>query len=114
MKAVVRKASRAFIRISNTLLLWRWTGLSKKIFQSSCYGRLASVLFRLRGDVPRPNAQVRGDKKLDANCCLYVGVQLLIPPDLVNRSTSPRRGLVRQRGCILTAPSRRMVSPFNM
>ena len=22
-----------------------------------------------------------GDKRLDANCCLYVGVQPLIPPD---------------------------------
>ena len=39
-----------------------------------------------------PVRKVRGDKKLDANCCLYVGVQLLIPPDLVNRSTSPCRG----------------------
>jgi hypothetical protein len=27
---------------------------------------------------------VRGDKELDANCCLYVGVQLLIPPDPVS------------------------------
>jgi len=27
---------------------------------------------------------VRGDKRLDANCCLYVGVQPLVPPDLVN------------------------------
>jgi hypothetical protein len=26
-----------------------------------------------------PLRTVRGDKKLDANCCLYVGVQLLIP-----------------------------------
>jgi hypothetical protein len=26
-----------------------------------------------------PMRKVRGDKKLDANCCLYVGVQLLIP-----------------------------------
>jgi hypothetical protein len=31
-----------------------------------------------------PMRRVRGDKKLDANCCLYVGVQLLIPPDLVS------------------------------
>jgi hypothetical protein len=29
----------------------------------------------------------RGDKRLDANCCLYVGVQPLIPPGLVTRST---------------------------
>jgi len=27
---------------------------------------------------------VWGDKELDANCCLYVGVQLLIPPDPVS------------------------------
>jgi len=35
--------------------------------------------------------KVRGDKEWEANCCLDVGFPLLIPPDRVNRSTSPRR-----------------------
>src|ERR1700679_4206261 len=43
-----------------------------------------------------PMRTVRGDKTLDANCCLYVVVQRLIPPDRAPRdgSTSPCRGLV--------------------
>jgi len=50
-------------------------------------------MYLLRGDVPRPVRTVRGDKEWEANCCLYVGFPLRIPPDLVTRSTSPRRGL---------------------
>ena len=52
-------------------------------------------MYLLRGDVPRPVRTVRGDKEWEANCCLYVGFPLLIPPDLVNRSTSPCRGTTR-------------------
>jgi hypothetical protein len=38
-----------------------------------------------------PMRAVRGGKKLDANRCLYVGVQLLIPPDRVTgHITVPR------------------------
>src|ERR1700679_840312 len=53
------------------------------------------VMYILRGDVPRPVRTVRENKELEANCCLYVGFQLLIPPDPVNRSTSPCRGTSR-------------------
>src|ERR1700721_2880582 len=37
---------------------------------------------------------VRGEKELDANCCLYVGVQLLLPPD---RAYWPEVLLLRSR-----------------
>src|ERR1700733_7334726 len=57
------------------------------------------MMYILRGNVPRPVRTVRGDKELEANCCLYVGFQLLIPPDLVNRSTSPCRGTGYRKLC---------------
>src|SRR6202021_1427576 len=55
-----------------------------------------TAMYILRGDVPRPVRTVRGDKEWEANCCLYVGFPLLIPPDLVNRSTSPCRWTTRK------------------
>src|ERR1700722_14368430 len=54
------------------------------------------VMYILRGDVPRPVRTVRGDKELEDNCCLYLGFPLLIPPDLVNWSTSPCGGTARR------------------
>jgi hypothetical protein len=55
------------------------------------HGRVAAWLHGWRGSMAAcpvmyigPMCTVRGDKEMDANCCLYVGVHLLIPPDPVS------------------------------